>query len=556
MAVDTNRVSELSVWWSSVIDSPLEIIVGTYFLYQILGVSCLFGLLAMIFVLPLNHVAAKYYAKTQDNLMKARDHRVSLMTEASSNASSFHFLVYPKKVLQGIRMIKFFAWEKNWEKRVLDARRTELKQLRYNFIYLALLDLLWMASPIFVTIISFLYYTKIQGNQLTAAVAFTSIAIFNELRFALNVLPELFVDAVQALISLKRIDKFLQEDEIDTSLENAVSHGTTLISFVNAVVTWNKIKNAGNDSNGEVNEFLMRDLNLNFPIGELSVICGPTGSGKTLLLLSLLGETNVLSGKINCPRSPTDRPDKDINALNWILPNGVAYVAQQPWLQNASIRDNILFGLPYDEERYNQVIMMCALEKDFEVFEDGDMTEIGEKGITLSGGQKQRCALARAVYSRAKHILIDDVLSAVDAHTARHLMNECLLGPLMKGRTRILVTHHVGLCLSVASYLVVTNNGEVRASGNLPELRNSGTLVSVLEESDSRIEFQDLAETTVENVIKSNTDKTSKKLYQKLLNRVIRAPLRFFDTTPVGRILNRFSKDFETIDSNLIGITV
>ncbi|CAG8459975.1 16431_t:CDS:10 [Acaulospora morrowiae] len=705
MAVDTNRVSEFAVWWTSVIDSPVELAVGIYFLYQILGVSCLFGSLAMIFILPINHVTAKYYAKTQDNLMRARDHRV----------------------LQGIRMIKFFAWEKNWERRVLEARRTELKQLRYNFIYMTILDLLWMVSPTLVTIISFLFYTLVQGQQLTAAVAFTSITIFNELRYALNVLPEVLVEALQASISLKRIDKFLHEDEIDTSSENDVSSTTNSISFVKATVTWNKEKATGGEVDNVFNEFSMHDLNIDFPIGELSVICeyvnnsknaklyeyqtdylnnqnllgGPTGSGKTLLLLSLLGETNVLSGKIHCPRPPTDLTSKDINALNWILPNGVAYVAQQPWLQNASIRDNILFGLPYDETRYNQVIKVCALEKDLEIFEDKDMTEIGEKGITLSGGQKQRCALARAVYSRAKHIFVDDVFSAVDAHTAQHLMNECFLGPLMEGRTRILVTHHVGLCLSGASYLVVVNNGELKASGNISELKNSGTLVPILQEYNSRSGFQDFTVTAIEDaaphssittkatiqiedtqpkknadpkilieeesrptgmvrlkiyatyfranghmlywmivaglfvgsggirileswwlktwsdadIINSNHEpittitfikrfdwiilngifrdldephsveyylniyviitfasvlfgisrfiwlyygslKASKKLYQKLLNQVIRAPLRFFDTTPVGRILNRFSKDFETIDSSLIEFIV
>ncbi|RHZ45493.1 hypothetical protein Glove_673g31 [Diversispora epigaea] len=717
MAVDTSRVSEFSVWWWSIIDSPIELAFGIYLLYQFLGVACLFGLLAMIFTLPINHVTAKWYAKTQDNLMEARDRRVNLMNE----------------ILQGIRMIKFFAWEKNWENKVLDARESELKQLRYNFIYLTMFDLLWMLSPILVTIVSLFFFTKVQGQELTVSIAFTTITIFNELRFALNILPEIFIEALQASVSLKRINKFLHEDEIVIPSDDLISQEITSIGFEEVTVTWNKQKSENNDNLSNDTEFTIRDLNLDFPIGELSIICGPTGSGKTLLLLSLLRETYLVSGKINCPVSPSDSNiDKNLNPLNWIIPNGVAYVSQQAWLQNASIRDNILFGLPHDETRYLQVVKMCALEKDFEIFEDGDLTEIGEKGITLSGGQKQRVALARAVYSRAKHIFMDDVLSSVDAHTVRHLVTECLKGDLMKGRTQILVTHHVRFCLSYASYLVNINNGKVSAADFISKLRDLGTLSSLLEDSDRQIKLEDPTIENIENIenigqsgsdantshnpdssvssdatlvenenqvpakksskpkvlvdeeerpngmvrikiyktyfranghilfwlivgiffsatrgfqvlenwwlkvwseapildpnrngtsptildnkilrnmnvdyIFSNINflnifnkmsvnnifsdinephsvnyylniyvaitlasvffgisrflwiyygslKASKKLYQRLLHQVIRAPLRFFDTTPIGRILNRFSNDFETIDSNLI----
>ncbi|CAG8435018.1 7255_t:CDS:10 [Diversispora eburnea] len=492
--IDTSRVSEFAVWWWSVIDSPIELAFGIYLLYQFLGVACLFGLLAMIFTLPINHYTAKYYAKTQDDLMNARDRRVNLMNE----------------ILQGIRMIKFFAWEKKWESKVSDARESELKQLRYNFIYLAMFDLLWMLSPILVTIVSLFFFTKVQEQELTVSIAFTTISIFNELRFALNILPELFIEALQASISLKRINKFLHEDEIVIPSDDLISQAITSIGFEEATVTWNKQKEEKEENNNNLNkdaEFTIRDLNLDFPIGELSIICGPTGSGKTLLLLSLLRETYLMSGKIHCPVSPPDNyTDKNLNPINWIIPNCVAYVAQQAWLQNASIRDNILFGLPHDETRYLQVVKMCALEKDFEIFEDGDLTEIGEKGITLSGGQKQRVSLARAVYSRAKHIFMDDVLSSVDAHTVRHLVTECLKGDLMKGRTQILVTHHVRFCLSYASYLVNINNGKVSAADSVSKLRDSGLLSSLLEDSDRQIKLEDPTVESIENISQSNSD--------------------------------------------------
>ncbi|CAJ0747688.1 10084_t:CDS:10 [Entrophospora sp. SA101] len=464
--MDVGRISEFATWWSTgCIDSPIELIVGLYFLYKLLGVSCLLGLLVLL--------------------------------------------------LQGIRMIKFLGWDKKWEARVLDARGEELVQLKKNFIYLSIFDLLWAASPALVSVISFIAYTKIMGNELTVSIAFTSISLFNELRFAFNVIPEFVMELFQCLISVNRIEKFLEEDEIAISNENYTSIENK-IAFENATVTWNKNKAT---KETETNEnvapiFTINDLNIEFPMKELSIICGPTGSGKTLLMMSLLGESNIINGKIFCPRYKMEQTDTGLNSSNWIIENSTAYVAQQAWLQNAAIRDNILFGLPYNESRYKQVIKMCALEKDFRIFEDGDMTEIGEKGITLSGGQKQRCSLARAVYSRAQIIFIDDVLSAVDAHTAKHLMNECILGPLMKGRTRILVTHHVGLCLSGASYLVAINNGKITASSSISDLINTGQLATVLEESDSRAAYDDIIELAAENFDKENANKDSSRIIE------------------------------------------
>ncbi|CAB4373887.1 unnamed protein product [Rhizophagus irregularis] len=493
MAVDSNRISEFATWWSSIVDCPIELGVGFYFLYQLLGSSCLYGLLVMVLILPINHKTAKSYNITQDKLMKARDKRVNLMNE----------------VLQGIRMVKFYAWEKNWENRILDSRNSELKQLRSTYIQLTLFDLVWIVSPVLVTIVSFYIFTKVQGNELTASIAFTSLSIFFELRFALNILPEVFMDGSQAYVSLKRIENFLNEDEItDSELENgdnSLGRGSK-IAFENATITWNRL---GDEKiNAEEQEFKMRNLNLDFPIGNLSIICGPTGSGKTLLLMSLLGETNVISGRVYCPKSPADLVTYDLNPSNWILSNSVALVSQQAWLQNASIKSNIIFGLPYDEERYEAVIKMCSLEIDLEIFEDGDMTEIGEKGITLSGGQKQRISLARAVYSRAQLILMDDVLSAVDTHTAKHLMNNCILGDFMKGRTIILVTHHIRLGLSGASYLVSVDNGKITVAGAISDLKSSGKLSTILEEADSRSEdVKDSAELAAEKVAKDDADK-------------------------------------------------
>nr|CAG8488853.1 13546_t:CDS:10 [Entrophospora candida] len=481
MTVDSQRIGQFSMWWTTaLIDCPTQITIGLYFLYRLLGVASIFGFMIMIVIIPINQQTAKYFAKTQEKLMKARDNRVNLMNE----------------LLQGIRMIKFFAWEKNWTKQVLETREVELVHLRKNFLFLLAFNFIWLLSPVLVSIVSFAVFSKIQGNVLTPSIVFTSIAIFNEIRFVLNQLPEVLMQGFQAYVSLKRIEKFLDSEEIIVIDNNKRA-------FENANISWGK-PSSSPSTNSKI-DFIMKDLNIEFPLEKLSIICGPTGSGKTLLLMALLEETNIISGKVYSPRSSSNNDvfnqnNSPLLPANWIVDNSVAYVAQESWLQNASIRDNILFGLPYIEKRYNEVISMCALTRDFEILEDGDLTEVGEKGLTLSGGQKQRCALARAVYSRAKHILIDDALSAVDAHTAKHLIDDCITGSLMKGRTRILVTHHIGLALSKADYLVVLESGKVVTNGVVDDLRSSGELSSVLKEADSDVDFNDLAEAAAETI--------------------------------------------------------
>lgn len=203
--------------------------------------------------------------------------------------------------------------------------------------------------------------------------------------------------------------------------------------------------------------------------------------------MALLREMDLISGKVNLPRATT----RVVSPLTGYIPGAVAYVSQYPWLQQASIRDNIMFGSPFEADRYQHVLEACALLPDLQIFEHGDLTEIGEKGITLSGGQKQRVALARAIYSRAQFLLFDDCLSAVDAHTARHLFENCLMGPLMNGRTRILVTHHVRLCLRDAAYVALLKEGSLILSGSPVKLIRSGFLSEILERNGMMEEDKD-----------------------------------------------------------------
>ncbi|KAL9608042.1 MAG: hypothetical protein Q9167_007098 [Letrouitia subvulpina] len=293
---------------------------------------------------------------------------------------------------------------------------------------------------------------------------------------SLAIIPEITAEALEAWVSLKRIGDYLQAPEIE-----AFTIPSKDISFESAAITW-----PSDDLSEDSNRFILRDLSFKFPEGELSVISGPTGSGKSLLLASILGEVERLSGTIKVPHSPSKRYDHKANKGNWIISSAIAYVAQIPWIENATIKDNILFGLPLDEARYRKVISFCALAKDLEMLPDGELTDIGANGINLSGGQRWRVTFARALYSRAGILVLDDIFSAVDAHVGRQLFEEALTGDLGAGRTRVLVTHHIGLCLPKAKYAVSLANGTVLHAGFVEDLRRDGVLDQIVRDEEEK----------------------------------------------------------------------
>ncbi|KAF7325781.1 Multidrug resistance-associated ABC transporter protein [Mycena kentingensis (nom. inval.)] len=476
--------SEFAWHLFTLVDSPIEIMVGSFFLYKLLGVSCLYGLAATCLFLPLNHFAGKVVVSAQDNLMKARDERVALMNE----------------ILGAIRMLKFMAWERSFEKRVLKIRAKELKYQKLNYTIEVLWNAIWNGSPLVTTVVALGHFSVIRGLTLTPSTAFTSIIIFNEMKFALNALPETLINLLQSLVSLRRIEKYLGTAEVTPV--PPLREQSSSIAFQSCTVTWPQDRGARSaDTSANTSaastprhKFVLLDLTLYFPQNELSLVCGKLGSGKTLLLLALLGEADILTGQMVCPRSPPDAlagyTDATITKEDWIVKGMCAYVPQAAWLRNASIKDNILFNLPYDEERYQLTLEVCALVSDLEILEDGDEAEIGERGVNLSGGQKARVSLARAVYSRASILLLDDVLSAVDAHTAHHLYHKCLKGELMKDRTIILVSHHVQLCAPGAAYIVALDNGRVQFQGSQEGFQTSGVMNKLVQSTTANEEEQ------------------------------------------------------------------
>lgn len=351
-------------------------------------------------------------------------------------------------------------------------------------------------------------YAIIHGS-ISPSVAFSALAVFNELEWSLSIAPELVTDLFDALVSVGRIKEYLDSAEKKPTLTDS-----SRVAMVDATIAW------AADEDSEKDRFCLRNINFEFINGELNIVSGRTGSGKSLLLSALLGEADLISGRIEMPSPPTpeERCDSKANPGNWILPTAVAYVAQIPWIENGTIKNNILFGLPYNEKRYRQTLKACALEKDLESLTDGDLTEIGANGVNLSGGQRWRVSFARACYSRAGTLVLEDIFSAVDFHVGKQILDNGLTGELMHGRTRILVTHHLKLCLHHAAYTVVLTNGTVENAGRVSELQERGVLERLIAkveagtaEAEEQIHDEDLAlkRTTTRESTRSRRDSHS-----------------------------------------------
>lgn len=282
---------------------------------------------------------------------------------------------------------------------------------------------------------------------------------------------------MEAKVSSDRIDEYLSSAE-------KVPHTSDVdeISFESATIAWPS-QEEGTPKLPEMDDsFVLRNLNLKFPPKGLSIVAGRTGSGKSLLLAAILGECDIIQGSIAVPHAPSleERQDDRATRDNWIIDTALAYVAQNPWMENATIRENILFGLPYNWRRYRKVLKASGLEKDLTILPDADMTDIGANGINLSGGQRWRVSFARALYSRAGILVMDDIFSALDAETGRHVYEHGLTGELAQNRTRILVTHHVGLCLPRTDYCVLLENGYMTHAGTVEQVRAAHGLTEFL----------------------------------------------------------------------------
>ncbi|KAJ5562910.1 hypothetical protein N7461_001671 [Penicillium sp. DV-2018c] len=465
MAIDSFKVSEVGAYlhflWASV---PVQIIMAIILLYHIMGFSSFAGIALMALMLPINLFIARQFNKVQNQILKGTDARIHATNE----------------VLQNIRIIKYFAWEQRFQEIVGEKRKTELKALRKRYILWSSAATVWYGTPILITFMSFFLYTVVEKKQLTPSVAFPALSMFSLLRVPLDQLADMVAHVQECKVSLDRVDNYLNEEETGkySQVRDSTTAGTpTKIGLEKATLSWSNVKADPQDpgADTDLDSFRLINVDVEFVVGKLNIIAGPTGSGKTSLLMALLGEMRLLEGRVHLPGGLSNRADLPVDPETGLI-DSVAYCAQEAWLVNATVKENIIFASPYDERRYRAVLKACALERDLAILDAGDQTLVGEKGISLSGGQKQRISLARAIYSSARHLLLDDCLSAVDSHTAKHIFRQALTGPLMLNRTCILVTHNVALTVPQADHVVVLENGRISTQGRPEDVAATGAL--------------------------------------------------------------------------------
>lgn len=463
---DGHRLFEAAIFCPMALGTPALLVVCTIYSCVILGPTALMGVAIYFLFLPVQMAMAKLTSKFRRVAIAVTDKRVRTMNE----------------VLTCIKLIKMYAWEKPFAKTVSDVRKDEKKILEKAGYVQSVNSAVTPIVPTLSTVATFILHTSLRLNLL-ASTAFTVIAIFNAMKFTLATLPFSVKALAEAKVSLNRVKKILtienppsyikllKESPYAVLLENASLYwdvsddteaqhakgkkiadeivmnggGGTDVSYSNNPKQESHIssKSAGQTKN--VTVMSLRDINIKVKKGKLLGVCGNVGSGKSSLIAAILGQMRLHHGTVASEGT-------------------FAYVSQQAWIFHGDVRENILFGKEYDEKRYNQIIQVCSLIPDFEILPYGDKTEIGERGINLSGGQKQRISLARAVYADQDIYLLDDPLSAVDAHVGKHIFEECIKKAL-KGKTIILVTHQLQY-LEFCDEVVLLDEGEVLEQGD------------------------------------------------------------------------------------------
>ncbi|KAG0514778.1 hypothetical protein BDA96_10G222600 [Sorghum bicolor] len=430
IAVDAYRLGDAISWLHMGWSSPLQLVFSVATLFWALKLGALPGLVPLVIFGFLNVPFAKMLQGYQAKFMVAQDERLRSTSE----------------ILNSMKIIKLQSWEDKFRQMIESLRDGEFKWLKETQMKKAYGAVMYWMSP---TVVSAVMYTAtaIMGSApLNASTLFTVLATLRVMAEPVRFLPEILTMMIQYKVSLDRIEKFLLEDEIrEEDVKRVPSDNSDVrVQVQDGNFSW---KATGADLS-------LRNVNLRINRGEKVAVCGPVGSGKSSLLYALLGEIPRISGSV-------------------AVFGSVAYVSQSSWIQSGTVRDNILFGKPFHKELYDKAIKSCALDKDIENFDHGDLTEIGQRGLNMSGGQKQRIQLARAVYNDADVYLLDDPFSAVDAHTAAVLFYECVMTALAE-KTVVLVTHQVEF-LTETDTILVMEGGQVSQQGKYSELLGSGT---------------------------------------------------------------------------------
>uniref|UniRef100_UPI00358DFD85 ATP-binding cassette sub-family C member 10 n=1 Tax=Myxine glutinosa TaxID=7769 RepID=UPI00358DFD85 len=430
MSVDTDRVVNFCPSFHEFWSLPLQVAVSLFLIYREVGLSFLPGVAVALLLIPLNKVIANWIGRYSKRMMGHKDTRAQIVSE----------------LLHGVRSIKLHAWETHFQRSVQQCRIDELKALKGMKYLDALCVYFWATTPVMISILTFVTYSSL-GHDLTAAKVFTVLALINMLITPLNAFPWILNGLVEAWISLSRIEEFLSLPEFDmasyyTKDSSWIESGAQ-VQLRDATFSWSSIpateKIAGD---GPDQTPVLQGLSLCVLEGELVGVVGKVGSGKTSVISAIIGELHRHGG--------------DVFVRN--LHDGFGLLSEESWLQHCSVRDNLLFGKPFDAKRYWEVVEACALTDDLKALQHGDLTEVGESGLTLSGGQKARLALARAVYSDKPLYLLDDPLAAVDHDVAQHLFQHCIMG-LLANRTRIVCTHQTQF-LAAANHVLLLHEGK------------------------------------------------------------------------------------------------
>ncbi|XP_037398588.1 ATP-binding cassette sub-family C member 9 isoform X7 [Pygocentrus nattereri] len=468
VAIETNQLMWFLFLCPNLWAMPVQIIMGVILLYYLLGFSALIGALVIVLLAPIQYLIATKLADTQKSTLDYSTDRLKKTTE----------------ILKGIKLLKLYAWENIFCDSVLETRGKELTSLRTFALYTSMSIFMNAAIPIAAVLATFVTHAYISQSRLSPAEAFASLALFHILVTPLFLLSTVVRFAVKALVSVQKLGEFLQSEEIGddswrngdmpVSLESCKKHPgarnrkqplryqmdnyeqplrrqlrpteteDVAVKVNNGYFTWGS------------NMSTLSDINIRIPTGQLTMIVGQVGCGKSSLLLAMLGEMQTHSGKVY-----------------WSNKNrySVAYAAQKSWLLNATVEDNITFGSPFNKQRYKAVIDACSLQPDIDLLPFGDQTEIGERGINLSGGQRQRICVARALYQNTNIVFLDDPFSALDIHLSDHLMQEGILKFLQDDkRTVVLVTHKLQYLIH-ADWIIAMKDGSVLREGTLKDIQ-------------------------------------------------------------------------------------
>ncbi|XP_078680321.1 ATP-binding cassette sub-family C member 9-like isoform X2 [Branchiostoma floridae x Branchiostoma belcheri] len=663
MSVDANQIM-LFVWFCPHLWAmPVQVVIAMVMLYYQMGYPAVIGAAIIVVLCPVQYLVARQMTHMQKDTMDYSEDRFKKFNE----------------MLKGIRLLKLYSWEGIFCKLVDRARNREISSMRKSSIYLVISLFLTAATPIIATVVTFSIHHYMSDESLTAGRTFATLVLFNILVVPLFNFPMVVVAMVNAIMSAKRLRPFLDIPEVDRGFyltgedehEDAQDVLITLLRMSGIHMKSIKRQKSGKmvpdnfvlevtnghfawDLSSDAPTTTLYDINFKVPRGALTLVIGPNAGGKTSLVNAILGEMKLLAGDVA-----------------WCLEkNKVSFHAQKGWLFNARLRDNIVFGQPFNQARYDRVISACSLQADIDILPQGDQTEIGERGIWLTPGQKRRVSVARAIYYSSDIVILDDPLSFLDVHEGSHMMQEGILGMLREeNRTVILVTHKLEY-LKEADNILVMRDGHVTHQGTFSEIttedpslyqmwKNTISSQAQQEEEERRKdqrglekkylrrqatkthhkEEEDLSEEAekkqmakdvmsvpmsaymtyilaggilwvvillVISILKHGVMvagdfwlaewsslwmngtaltedewhyyiygyvglslsgiflaflasiiivlagvQAGKNLHKKMLRRIILAPMRWFDTTPYGRILSRFSSDTATIDQQL-----